>query len=951
MLTAIANIGKAVSITAFVSTAPSLTIIFADSVNLAGVTAKHQAQYSIVDALAIAVAVLSTHICCKSPRALSYLPCVAYCICSFLSMYTIKQESKVIIFRYLNECRLVRVTQDWVRNQSIPTPQKVAAEESSILFNLFGRNGQTKVKIGRLEDMVESPEDLDAMLSRHHTDAFYISVHRRTTPSEILISFKEGHRSQDSLLAFLMAAFAAHELERTVSPSRVEIRRLLERSVYKARNQLTRFQESLMEKGWDLNTISIHLADSQLIGRFQWANAAVTNSENPQNWPTVVSRALSEKDVYFFSAQLFPEIDEACVTVNSRLYLWKLNHSTTADPIPREIRIKNQGILSVALTPLRTGFKFNARLQPNHVFTVTTTQQVLMIGLFESRVLSLLSRYSCSTNGVQYEAIAVSRGGRIFCGGSDGHLYEVLYYTTSGFLYESGGLQLVKQTWWFKDIFLDCPVKQQIGKLKLDDERHWLYLVRKIGTVELFTLGEDGVSRPQRLMCFDPRQGMPQSTVLCLDPVPLHRSKTIVLIVTFQDGRKRFYRVLEMDKNNQKIKVELAYDLDAPEEQQCALQCINRSFDSGFLVSTDGEGINRRSSLTQFSFNSLMKSEFQEVCHSIALDAPGRPLCIKQYPVSELSETFSECEMTKDEFHLQLFSRNSRFCLMTREVVIRFDKLYPARHLRWILRTKDTNLLVKFVEFYGSLEVAAMCWAIGTDQWDLVEPVFAIPDLFQLADFADHSGTENLQTQSLHSEIGDTTTLNKLKHSDIFGGFCLYISRLLKPIWKRVLFKGNQIQWKYDLLMFYYLQLKKLTYFLTRTVNEARLYDLKQKMVSDGSETSGIAADYEVAALRQRRSFLGRCLEGIQILMLLQRREVRSDEFDLTPQDLEELIELDFGSFLQYRTPVIKVVTAFCASPACPEEETDNIRSAAPSFFCPPSQLDQVNQPPGISLI
>lgn len=68
-----------------------------------------------------------------------------------------------------------------------------------------------------------------------------------------------------------------------------------------------------------------------------------------------------------------------------------------------------------------------------------------------------------------------------------------------------------------------------------------------------------------------------------------------------------------------------------------------------------------------------------------------------------------------------------------------------------------------------------------------------------------------------------------------------------------------------------------------------RLYDLKQKMVIEGIETSRIAADYEVAALRQRRSFIGRCLEGIQILMLLQRRNVRSDEFDLTPEDLEEL--------------------------------------------------------------
>lgn len=48
LLTAIANIGKAVAFTAFISTAPSLSIVFADSVNLADVTAKHQVRKSMI---------------------------------------------------------------------------------------------------------------------------------------------------------------------------------------------------------------------------------------------------------------------------------------------------------------------------------------------------------------------------------------------------------------------------------------------------------------------------------------------------------------------------------------------------------------------------------------------------------------------------------------------------------------------------------------------------------------------------------------------------------------------------------------------------------------------------------------------------------------------------------------------------------------------------------------
>lgn len=437
-----------------------------------------------------------------------------------------------------------------------------------------------------------------------------------------------------------------------------------------------------------------------------------------------------------------------------------------------------------------------------------------MIGLFDSRVLSVLSRYSCSTNGVLHQSLVVSSGGRIFSGGDDGHLYEVLYYTTSGFLFDSGGLQLVKQTWWFKDLFFDCPTKQQVQSLKLDEARHRLFLLRKSGVIEMFSLGQEGLSRPERVVCIDPCKDLVQASVLALDPVPKHQSKTLALLVTFQDGRRRFYRDLEKSENNQKFKLELAHDLESSEEQQCSLQCMNRSFDGGFWVCPETPEAPRNSHITQFTFNSSMKAEFQELTHSLVLEAPGRPLCIDQYPISELQQTFEDCKMIMDDFHLQLFTKNSKFCLMTREAIIKFDKLHPVRHLRWLLRTKDSNLLVKFVEFYGSVEVAAMCWAIGTDHWDLIEPILAIPDIFQVADFAEEGGSENLERQSLQFESGgDISTLNKLRHSDLFAGFCLYLSRLLKPIWKRPLFTDNLIKWKYDLLMVSKKLVKNFPYF------------------------------------------------------------------------------------------------------------------------------------------
>lgn len=167
----------------------------------------------------------------------------------------------MLVFRTLNEDRLIHVTHDWANTRTTPSPQKVAEEESSILFNLFGRKEQTKIKIGRLEDMVESPEDLKLMLLRHQEDAFYIAFHRGTHPSSILVTFKEGHHSRDSILAFLAAAFAAQRLEQTTTPSRLEIDQLLENSVQDAKKEFNSFEESLISHGWDLNSIAIHLTD------------------------------------------------------------------------------------------------------------------------------------------------------------------------------------------------------------------------------------------------------------------------------------------------------------------------------------------------------------------------------------------------------------------------------------------------------------------------------------------------------------------------------------------------------------------------------------------------------------------------------------------------------------------------------------------------------------------
>jgi len=269
LLAAISNVGKAVIITAFVSTAPSLSIVFAKRHTVCDITAKTQAQYSVVDSLAIAVAASLTHLCRASSQALFILPLASYAVSSLGSIFGMYKENKSLIFRTLNAHRMMQVVCHWAKHRTAVSPEEVCKLESAMgRFPTEDKN-QVNVEMGRIEDMSDRPSELESTLERHRDDAFVISLNRvqlganRHAKPALLISFQEGAENEDILLAFLAAGYAREKIHQ--SPVNLRNRHVMAETIRQSRDEakesLSDFTHSLERVGWKTNDLPIQIGD------------------------------------------------------------------------------------------------------------------------------------------------------------------------------------------------------------------------------------------------------------------------------------------------------------------------------------------------------------------------------------------------------------------------------------------------------------------------------------------------------------------------------------------------------------------------------------------------------------------------------------------------------------------------------------------------------------------
>jgi hypothetical protein len=133
-MAALANVGKSVGLTTYISTQPAFHRSFAVSENLADISAKTQAQQMAVDTLGLALAVAASAACAaRSEAARRALPLAALPFLAGGDLIAISNELRSIHLRTLNKERAEILAAEWVAARRVLTPLEVSARERLVL--------------------------------------------------------------------------------------------------------------------------------------------------------------------------------------------------------------------------------------------------------------------------------------------------------------------------------------------------------------------------------------------------------------------------------------------------------------------------------------------------------------------------------------------------------------------------------------------------------------------------------------------------------------------------------------------------------------------------------------------------------------------------------------------------------------------------------------------------
>ncbi|EDQ93055.1 uncharacterized protein MONBRDRAFT_22425 [Monosiga brevicollis MX1] len=205
---------------------------------------------------------------------------------------------------------------------------------------------------------------------------------------------------------------------------------------------------------------------------------------------------------------IFPEVNRAWLTVDSHIYIWDFDDGSDLC-VYRELQ---EVIVGVALVRPKPGV-FDAKIQ--YLLALATPLTVYLVGVeFTGRPHPTMhgcqmnmdpdALHRASTDNVAMTALVGGPNGRIFMGGNDGCVYELLYERGDGWLFRRKCRKINHSQGYVKyflpsvlsSVFADNT--EQIDQLCFDPSRNVLYS-RTRNFIQAFVLEEGGLRKAQTL--------------------------------------------------------------------------------------------------------------------------------------------------------------------------------------------------------------------------------------------------------------------------------------------------------------------------------------------------------------------------------------------------------------------------------------------------------------------
>lgn len=315
-------------------------------------------------------------------------------------------------------------------------------------------------------------------------------------------------------------------------------------------------------------------------------------STHPREWPPLVevvdTRELPSVLVERYNAAggegtalcgIFPEICRAWASVDNSLFIWRFDKWDGQCP---EYSGEEQAICAVGLAKSKPGI-FVEAIQ--YLLVLATPVELSLVGVccsggvdgtdpFAEISLQPLPEYTIPSDGVTMTCITCTDRGRIFLSGRDGHIYELLYTSGSGWYKRcrkvclTASVGSVISRWVVPTVFKFGAV-DPIVEMVVDNERQILYARTEEMKLQVFVLGPNGdgplkkVTEERNLLNQrDIQYGGRQSTasrapsrstkpsIVCISPLSTLESKWLHLVAVLSDGRRMYLSTSSSSGNN-----------------------------------------------------------------------------------------------------------------------------------------------------------------------------------------------------------------------------------------------------------------------------------------------------------------------------------------------------------------------------------------------------------------
>ncbi|XP_075223372.1 nuclear pore complex protein Nup154 isoform X2 [Lycorma delicatula] len=526
---------------------------------------------------------------------------------------------------------------------------------------------------------------------------------------------------------------------------------------------------------------------------------------------------------------LFSEISRAWLTIDSDIYIWDFEHGSDLayyDGL-------SETIISVGLVKPKPGV-FLSYIR--HLLVITTTVDIVVLGVTFKKTsdrfyghtdelhLTPDVIYSLSTDCISITTIAGTDNGRIFLGGKDGSLFEIMYQKELGWWgkrckkvnHSTGALSFLVPS------FINAAFTEEdaIAQISVDNSRHILYTLSEKGMIELFDLGESGQSTA-RIACLS-QAGIVQSAVQIVRTFDSADFRPIVSISAIELRESPHLGLVAVTETGAR----LYFTTGQPGYRPSTLQLIHVRLPPGFIANAPATRPNKVHKAIYSAGNLLLVTSpgaNQDKVWCLSGDAfPLQPMLSEAQTVISLDGivwAVGEIKMGDPPptsnapqpplIVRQIYEPAKKFVLLTPHGAEIMKKLRPVDMLVEILveaNGPDSEAVKSYFCTQTEQQAAATCliiacnqssqntqlseWAtrafflyggepkVGTVQSHHSSPCVFIPYSSLPAGF--NPGT--VSTPIGKSTFSSTET-NTVYFSAKHNGLYLYLSRILRPLW------------------------------------------------------------------------------------------------------------------------------------------------------------------------